>query len=323
MAVAGSPVVLGAAFLGLLVLWGGFALLEAHLSPQGMVEVMGVPPIHVRLDVGVVQFLIWSSSTTSALVAVVALGVGRALILGTVMLLVLGAVRGEVDLRSALRRLPRVAVALFGIYGAELGLFLVLLVFVQSLLGPVAILLLLVAGLLFLGFAPVVAAAESVPAGKALRLGFRAARLPGPRHLTLVLVYLLVVLYAGAGATSVAGAASPVTPSIPTWGMAMLATFAHALVLGGLAYRWDSVREQVLAAEATREAERRAARGRGRAPARTRKAPQPARSGKSTKAQAGTEESRAKEGTGAAEQGRRRRSRRGQQGRGTGRGKRR
>lgn len=324
-AVAGAPVVLAATFLGLLVLWGGFALLGADLSPQGMVYVMGVPPIYVLLDVGVVQSLV-RSSTTGALVAVVGLGVGRALILGTVTLLVLGAVRGEVDLRSDLRRLPKVAVAQFGIYGVELGLFLVLLVFVQSLLGPVAILLLLVVGLLFLGFAPVVAAAEPVPSGKALRLGFRAARLPGPRHLTLVLMYLLVVLYAGAGATSAAGAASPVTPSILTWGMALLTTFIHAVVLGGLAYRWDSVRELILAAEADREAERRASRGRGRGlgrqPARG-KARQPARSAKSTKAQARTEETGAKKGTATAEPGRRQGGRRGQKGRGTGRGRRR
>jgi hypothetical protein len=285
LGVGGSPLALAVSFLGLLVLWGGFALLKATLSPQGLVYVMGVPPVHVLLDVGVVQSLV-RTSTTTALVAVVALGVGRGLILGAVTLLVLGAVRGDLELRSALSRLPRVALAQFGIFGVELGLFLVLLLFVQSLLGPVAILVLLVIGLLFLGYAPVVAAAEPVSAGTALRLGLRAARLPGPRHLTLVLLYVMVILYAGAGATAIAGVSSPVTPSILTWGMGLLGTVAHVVVLGAFAYRWDSVREQVLAEEAKRDAERRAARGRGRGrqPARARKQSQPARTAKSTKA---------------------------------------
>lgn len=325
LAVGSSPPVLAVSFLGLLVLWVGFALLQAALSPQGLVYVMGVPPVHVLLDVGVVQSLI-RTSTTSALVALVALGVGRALILGAVTLLVLGAVRSDVQPRSVLRRLPRVAVALFGIYGVEVGLFLVLLLFVQSLLGPVAILVLLVVGLLFLGFAPVVAAAEPVPAGTALRLGFRAARLPGPRHLTLVLVYLLVVLYAGAGATAAAGANTPTTPSILTWGMALLATFVHAVVLGALAYRWDSVREQVLAAEAKREEGRRAARGRGRGrgrqSARTQKPSQPARATKSSKARAGEEAAPAKKRSASVEPGPRV-GRRSQKGRGTRKGRRR
>jgi hypothetical protein len=124
----------------------------------------------------------------------------------------------------------------------------------------------------FLAFAPVVAAAEGVPAGAALRIGMRASRLPGARHLTLVLLYVLVVLYAELGAAAVGGEAHPATPSVLTWGVALLATVGHVVMLGALAYRWDVVRDQVLAEERGREAERRAARGRGRggrpAPAR-------------------------------------------------------
>jgi hypothetical protein len=263
LAAGSSAAVLTVAFLGLLALWGGFNLLDAALSAQGMVYVMGLPPVHVPLDVGVVQSLIRTSSTL-ALASVVALGVVRGLILGAMALLVHGAVRGNADPRAALRRLPRVAVTVFGIYGAEVGLFLFLLLFVQSLLGPAAVLVILVLGLHFLGFAPVVAAAEGVSAGAALRIGFRASRLPGARHLTLVLMYFAVVLYAGVGATAAAGESFPATPSLLTWGVALSATFGHVAVLGALVYRWDAVREHVLAEESRREAERRAARSRGR-----------------------------------------------------------
>jgi hypothetical protein len=244
-------------------LWAGFTLLDAALSAQGMVYVLGVPPVHVPLDIGVVQSLLRTSSTL-ALTSVLALGAGRGLILGTLAILVHDAVRGGSNPRAALRRLPRVAVAMFGIYGVEVGLFLFLLLFAQSILGPAAVLLILVLGLHFLGFAPVVAAAEGVPAGAAVRIGFRASRLPGARHVTLVLLYIATVLYVGVGATAAAGETAPATPSVLTWAVALLATFGHVVMLGALAYRWDAVRDQVLAEDSRRQEERRAARGRGR-----------------------------------------------------------
>lgn len=259
----GSPFVLVAAFLGVLALWAGFTLLDAALSAQGMVYVLALPPAHVPLDVGVVQSLLRSSSTL-ALTSVLALGVGRGLILGTLALLVHDALRGAADPRSALRRLPRVAISMFGIYGLEVGMFLFLLLFLQSILGPAAVLVMLVLGLHFLAFAPVVAAAEGVPAGAAVRIAFRAARLPGARHLTLVLLYIAAVLYAGVGATAAAGEADSVTPSILVWAVALLATFGHVVVLGALTYRWDAVRDGVLAEDSRRQEEWRAARGRGR-----------------------------------------------------------
>jgi hypothetical protein len=206
---------------------------------------------------------------------VLALGAGRGLILGSLTILVVDSVRGGSDARAVLRRLPRVAVAIFGIYGVEVGLFLILLLFAQSILGPAAVLLMIVLGLHFLGFAPVVAAAEGIPAGAAVRIGFRAARLPGARHLTLVLLYIAAVLYAGVGATAAAGETAPATPSVLTWAVALLATFGHVVMLGALAYRWDAVRDLVLAEDSRRQEERRAARSRGRGtrPASSRKTP--------------------------------------------------
>ncbi len=264
---------LAVAFSGLLAIWGGFALLDRALSVEGMVYVMGLPPLPVPIDVSLVQSLP-RRPPTLALGSVLALGVGRGLILGSIALLVLGALRGQTDPRASLRRLPRVAVSLFGIYGLEVAMFLVLLVFVQAILGPAAALVMLVLGLHFLGFAPVVAAAEGVPAGAALRLGFRAARLPGARHLGFVLFYFIAVVYAGVGANAAAGANAPATPSMLTWGIVLIATFGHVVMIGALAYRWDAVREGVLEAHSRREAERRPARGRGagRRPAAGKKA---------------------------------------------------
>jgi hypothetical protein len=297
------------AFLGLLALWGGFALLDQVLPAEGLVYVMGLPPLHVPIDVSLVQSLLRGSSVL-ALGAVLGLGVVRGLILGSLALLLFDGIRGREGPAVSLRRLPRVAVSVFGIYGVEVALFLFLLVFAQAVLGPAAGLVMLVLGLHFLGFAPVIAAAEGVPAGAALRLGFRTARLPGARHLAFVLVYFIVVVYAGIGATSVAGANAPATPSMLTWGIALVATFGHVVVLGALAVRWDAVREVVLAEHARREAERRAGRGRGRRAGRAArkkaatKTPQTARSkasgatktGNRTAKKGGTTRSRSRKG---------------------------
>jgi hypothetical protein len=254
--------ILAIAFLGLLALWGGFGFLGQVLPAEGMVYVMGLPPLHVLIDVSLVQSLLRSSSV-QALASVLSLGVVRGVILGSLALLLLDAIRGQEAPRSSLRRLPRVAVSVFGIYGVEVALFLFLGVFAQAVLGPAAALVMLVLGLHFLGFAPVIAAAEGVPAGTALRLGFRTARLPGARHLGFVLFYFIAVVYGGVGATSVAGANAPATPSVLTWGIALLATLGHVVVMGALAVRWDAVREVVLAEHDRREAERRAGRARG------------------------------------------------------------
>jgi hypothetical protein len=48
------------------------------------------------------------------------------------------------------------------------------------------------------------------------------------------------------------GPTSPVTPSIPTWLIALFSTFVHVGLLGAFAYRWLLVGEQVPAGEKPR-----------------------------------------------------------------------
>jgi hypothetical protein len=141
-----------------------------------------------------------------------------------------------------MRSLPRVALVFAGLYLVQFGLVLAGIQ-VLSLLLPQVGFLGMVGGLYFLGFSPIVAAAEGHAPGQAVRRGTRAARLPGTRHLTLVLAYFLLLVYSGAIAPfPVFG---PSTPAIGVWSYALVFTFVHVSVMATLAYRWLIVRDQV------------------------------------------------------------------------------
>lgn len=252
-AVGASPAILALAFLGVLCGWAGFAALGVDLSAPAMVFLMGLPPLHAFLDVSLVR--VAAESTASATGLILGLGAIRAIMIALLALLVVSAVRdGSPDLRSALRRLPKTAMTMFLLLSVELAAVLTIPFFLQTLLGPqIAFLSTAVLGLHFLVLAPVIAAAEGGPTAGALRRSFRAARLRGPSHLLLVLAYFSFVFWA---ANVVPGAGPPpATPSILTWGLALLATFVHVGVLGALTFRWFAVRDQVPPTSSKRSAE--------------------------------------------------------------------
>ncbi|MGH2766091.1 MAG: hypothetical protein ACRDKA_09295 [Actinomycetota bacterium] len=241
-ALGAAPVTLVSAFLSLLATWAVFVALGVETAPRFLAVVMAISPAHLFTDVPVVF------GTGGGLMTVVgtgALGLVRALTFAMLTLLLLGWLEdGRPDLRAAVRRLPRSAAALFAIYVVEVGLVFVLLQVAAGFLGPLS-LLIVVAALYFLAFVPVVAVVEGASVQEAFRRGFRAARLPGTRHLTLVMIYFLLLFYAAS--VSPFGAVTPATPSVLTWVFAMIVTAVHIGVLGSLVYRWLIVRDQVSA----------------------------------------------------------------------------
>lgn len=245
-AAGSSPVTLAIAFAAVLALWGVFSWLGRPFEPPALTLVMALPPLHISLDAGEI-FNSGYGGVAGLLVALGIMGL-RAFVLGTLTLLVLQRLRdGRTNVRDAMRSLPPVALAIGLIYAIEFALVLGAPLLLGSLgpqFGQLAFLLVPVVGLLFLGFAPIVAAAEGVRAQEAMRRSWRAARLPGGRHMSLILGYYaffyLLVQYA-----SVTAPVSPATPGLFPWLMGLTATFVHAGVLGALAFRWLLVREQV------------------------------------------------------------------------------
>jgi hypothetical protein len=242
--------ILAAAFLSLLATWAAFVALGIEPGARLMALLMALSPAHVFSDIPVAA---GTGSALGTLAGVVGLGIVRSISFGLLTLLTVGALRsGEPGLRDAVRRLPRVGASLLALYVVEVAGAVVLLQVLVGVLGPFAIVA-VVAALYFLVFAPVVVAAEGTSARDGLVRSVRAARLPGTRHLALVLLYFLL-LYFGSSVTPF-GPVSPATPTIPIWSFGLVATIIHTGFLGALVFRWIAVRDRVPARE--RSAQRR------------------------------------------------------------------
>jgi hypothetical protein len=238
-AAGSSPVILATAFLSLPATWAVFVALGVEPGARLLALLMSLSPAHVFSDVPVAAA---AGDAVAALIGVIGLGVVRAVTFGLLTLLFADAVQtGKPDLPAAIRRLPRIGAGLFSLYVVEVAAVVVLLQVLVGFLGPFGIVA-VVAALYYLVMAPVVLATEGASAREALRRSVRAARLPGSRHLAVVMVYFLV-LYVGSSVAPF-GPVSPATPTIPIWSFALVATFVHAGFLGALVFRWIAVRDR-------------------------------------------------------------------------------
>jgi len=270
-----SPILVLAVFLGAAGLWlvyTGYGLFLAA-SPSALVLLTSLPPIHSLLDL---QFL--SSGGRVNGWAVAAFGVGvlllRSLLMSfwTSMLLErFGSPAGDpapaprldptfswtAYVRPAARRSLRnlgnfVAIEVFFLFA------LVAIPVLLSVFGPALLSLALVAELLggtyLLAYLPVVVAAEGVSIRRALSLAYRGSRLPGPRHMTLVAVYLslIIIVFVLTPASRVAEA----TPSFLVWLVTLAVSLVHVVFLGCFVYRWLVIRDHVLTAPAPVRARR-------------------------------------------------------------------
>jgi hypothetical protein len=183
------------------------------------------------------------ASIATSVLSVAGLAALRGVTFGLLLILVTQVLgQGRTSLRAALERLPRTAIVVGGLYLIEFGLVVAAFQLLVGFLGQLAILA-IAAGLYFLVFAPVVAAAEGDGPRESLRRGFRATRLPGTRHLTMVMAYFLVLIYSGAIAPF--PPLTPATPTVGIWAYGLFFTFVHVSVLAAFAYRWLAVRDQV------------------------------------------------------------------------------
>lgn len=236
-----SPEILAVAFLSLLATWGAFVLLGAEPAPRTLSLLMSPAPVHVFSDAP--YALSTGSTALFSVLAIAGLAILRAVTFALLTLLIVQVLRdGRASLRAAVAALPRTSLSFAGLYLIEFGLVVAAFQLLLAFLGQLAVLA-IVGALYFLVFAPIVAAAEGDGPRQALRRGLRAARLPGTRHISLVLAYFLVLFYSGAVAPF--GALAPATPSFAVWCYALGATFIHISVLAAFAYRWLAVRDQV------------------------------------------------------------------------------
>lgn len=238
--VTSSPLTLAWTFLSLLVTWGVFVVLGQAPSPPLLASLMSLSPVHLLVDLPVAFAM---GDGVAILAALAGLGVVRAVTFGVLISLIRDRLEGgPPDLGRAVRRLPAAMSGLFTMYLVEVALLYAFLSLASQLLGQLAPLAVL-AALYFLAYVPVISVIDGGTLQTMFRRGFRAARLPGSRHLTLVAVYFLV--FFSSAAVSPFAFATPATPSPLVWAFALVITLIHAGVLGALVYRWLAIRDVV------------------------------------------------------------------------------
>jgi hypothetical protein len=250
-----DPRVLAVAFLFVLALWGLITALGSEAPPALMSGFWAVPPISLFFDANVVSSVVPDAlGSLGLLVAVLAL---RSACTTAVIRWIGGELEADADdaPTGGRRGMASTALSMFAIHSAELGLVLIVFTLAQGFLGPqIGALLAWGLGIYFLGFVPSVVAVEGASAAEGLRRGLRAARLPGARHLSLVMLYLLVTLWLSQFAPG--GPLPPATPSIGIWAYTLVATSVHLAALGAITYRWIVVRGVVPAGPAPRRRQR-------------------------------------------------------------------
>jgi hypothetical protein len=257
--VGGSPAILLSSFLAVLGLWAGlfsYATLLAAAPPSLMVLFQSLPPLHSRL---VDLQLIFSGRTVPAFGAfafVLGLLLFRSAITGLGISLMLDGFEGANGGRAAggtsvRRALVRTVRSLYGLFAIELGFLALVLIsvfvagpFLGAELGQLAVMAVLIGGMYFFVYAPVIAVAEGVSPRSAIGLAIRTARIPGPRHLVFTVGYIAISLLVSQLAPS--GRLATATPPVSAWAYVLFANFLHLSAQAALVYRWLSVRGHIL-----------------------------------------------------------------------------
>jgi hypothetical protein len=258
-AVGSSAVLVVSAFLATVALWLIFTAYGAAPAPSAMVLLTALPPAHSLLDIEAV-LTGGSSAPGATLVFLAGLLVFRAALIS---LWVAGSLErltqadplnrapseangdGTGELSTVLRRAMRSFAAVLGV---EAGFYVIsmaiALAALQSAALQIAVIGALVGGLLFFVFAPIVAVAEEVGLGPAVRISIKAARLPGPRHMLATVAYIGMTLTVSLLAPTSRVAAA--TPTITVWLFVLFVTFLHVTALATFVYRWLVVRDRVI-----------------------------------------------------------------------------
>lgn len=246
-AVLASPVLVVGSMLLVLALW--FALLAVGLGhvPQFFQNLLAIPPLSSFFDLNV-AFNALGLTLAAALLAL-ALTAVRALIWAVITSLVVERLDSGRITASGVRRGVRFFPSFLGIFVVEVGLIYfsqLLRVVLGTSFGGLAFFAALVGGVHFLAFAPIIVIRNGISARAALGQSTRAARLPGSRHVGMVLLYFMGAFLLPSFVPM--SSAFTVNPSLAVWTLVLAGTMFHLVSLGGLAYRYGVIEEDVPAA---------------------------------------------------------------------------
>ncbi len=242
VAVLGAPVLVVLPLLLALAMWLGLVASGLDHVPQGMIDLLSMPPISSFFDLNIVVNIF--GLTTGTILFTLGLTVVRSVIWAVLVGLVVESLdTGRASMDGARRGL-RAAPAVLGILLTNVAvIFLsqILRFVLGASIGSLAFFGGLVGGLYFLAFAPVIAVREGVRARQAMGISARAARLPGPRHLGMIFLYFSAAFFAFLPA----GRAFSANPSLTLWVMVLAGTLAHLVFMAGFAHRYVVVKDEI------------------------------------------------------------------------------
>jgi hypothetical protein len=239
LAVAGQPTLVA---LTVLLVVGDWLILLAigfEGAPSRLVAVLALPPICTLFDLGTGGSLYGVGP--AFLVFMGASILVRSLVYAILAGLILEALEdGRVTRYGFLRGLVAVPMSLV----VQVGSFSLIIAgnLIFPILGPgigfLGIVLALVGGLLFFGFAPTAAIREGRPVLETLRRSGRAAMMPGGRQLMLCFLYFFVAVLPLLGGLAPGGGEISANPTIFTWVFVLLENILSLVFMATFAYRW-------------------------------------------------------------------------------------
>jgi hypothetical protein len=241
-ALIAAPALVVLPLLITLAMWLGLVAAGLDHVPQGMVDLLSIPPISSFFDLNIVVNIV--GLTTGTILFTLALTVIRSVIWAVLVGLVVESLtEGRATVEGARRGL-RAAPIVLGILLVNVAvIFLsqILRFILGASIGSLAFFGGLVGGLYFLSFAPVIAVREGLSPRQAIGKSARAARLPGSRHLGMVFLYFSAAFFAFLPA----GQAFTANPSLRLWLFVLGGTLVHVVFLAGFAYRYQVVEEEI------------------------------------------------------------------------------
>lgn len=246
LTVGSSPLIVLSSFALVFVLWIALVALGLEGPPARLVNLLALPPVSTYFD-ALNGVTIYGFGPLGFLAATAFLLV-RALILALLTALVVRIYEGEGTLAETLARGLRIVpvtavVGLMSLTTMILGS--VILPFLGPGFGFLGSVLLLVAAMFLLAFAPVLALRRpDLPLPEVMRRGARAALMPGSRHLLMSMLYIFLALPVLLALTP-GGAELGVNPALGTWVWALACTFVHLGFLGAFAYRFMAIEDEV------------------------------------------------------------------------------
>ncbi len=241
-AVLGSPVLVAGPMLLVLVLWLALVAIGLDHVPQLFQLLLAIPPLSSLFDLAL-AITVWGQEPTAYVFILVGTAIRAVLWSVLVSLVVERLDTGRCSMKGVRRGLRSSPSVLGVVYaGAALLFFGLQAQLLLGSLGGFVFVGALVGGVYFLSFAPVIVIRDRAPAREALGQSVRASRLPGSRHVGLVMLYFFLAYFAF---SFIPGGALVLNPSVQTWSLVLASSVFHMVVLAAFAYRYGVVEDDV------------------------------------------------------------------------------